>query len=322
MPTDSNVSPPPRFPPLCIVGGGAVGRTLAVLMSAHAETSILVKPSQRTEMLDRPLTVSGAHHHSTPPRSVGLLLVDELGVLPAETEFWMCVKAFDLDVALRSIAPFLNPASTVVVLANGLGVFMQAAETIRRRAPLVRVLPSFGVRTHSPTEVVLAGDLVATVAAPRTADAARDSVIDRLKASGIRTSAESNVAIAEWRKAAVNLIVNTLCTLAGARNGALATEPALAGLIPPLLGEIRAVAAKEGFDLSDLTPEAFLERLAPHALNTNSTLVDLRAGRRTEIDYITGRFLSIAARYEVPTPVNRALFELIKHAERHRIGAN
>jgi len=320
MTSASHATPSATGPPLCIVGGGAVGRTLAVLMSEHAETSILVKSSQRRELIDKPLTVSGARSRAIPPRTVGLLLADELSALPPNTEFWVCVKAFDLDVALRTLAPHLQPSNSVVILTNGLGIFMQAAETVRRLAPLVRVLTSFGVQTRTPTEVVLAGDLVATVAAPETAVTARDSVARRLRLCGALTTVESNVSLAEWRKAVVNLIVNPLCSLAGSTNGALATEPALTALITPLLTEIATVASKEGFDLSDITADIFLERLAPHMGNTNSMLVDLRARRRTELDYMTGRFLAIAASYDVPAPLNRAIFELLKHSERQLHG--
>ena len=39
---------------------------------------------------------------------------------------------------------------------------------------------------------------------------------------------------------------------------------------------------------------------------------DLCAGRRTEIDYITGYLLRVASRHGLDAPANRALFEEVK----------
>jgi ketopantoate reductase len=41
-------------------------------------------------------------------------------------------------------------------------------------------------------------------------------------------------------------------------------------------------------------------------------LADVLAGRRSENDYISGYFLKVSARYEIPTPHNRALFDGIR----------
>jgi 2-dehydropantoate 2-reductase len=48
------------------------------------------------------------------------------------------------------------------------------------------------------------------------------------------------------------------------------------------------------------------------AANYSSMLQDLRAGRGTEIKYITGYLLRIAARHGVPAPHNRALMEEVR----------
>lgn len=306
---------PGALPPVCVVGAGPVGLTLAAVFSARAPTTLLVKPNHRSALLDKTITVSGARHLTVPPRTIGLLLPDEIAALPSDTEYWICVKAYDLDRALGLIAPTLQPTNTVAVLANGLGIFLQAAQTIRRTAPLVRVLPSFGALCPSPTEVVLAGEIITTVAAPVGAEEARDAIVRRLGTVGPGPTVEANVALAEWRKAAINLIVNPVCALAGTTNGALLTDPGLNTLIAPLIREIVAVAAAEGFDLSDLSAASFANRIAPHATNTNSLLVDRQRGRPTEIDYITGRFLQIAAAYDIPTPLNRSLYELLKQTK-------
>jgi len=42
---------------------------------------------------------------------------------------------------------------------------------------------------------------------------------------------------------------------------------------------------------------------------------DLQKGRRTEIDYLNGEIIKLAQKYDVPTPVNQKIFELVRQAE-------
>ena len=46
--------------------------------------------------------------------------------------------------------------------------------------------------------------------------------------------------------------------------------------------------------------------------NTSSMLQDVRAGRRTEIDWINGAIVRLADRHGIDIPVNRQLVELVR----------
>jgi len=47
----------------------------------------------------------------------------------------------------------------------------------------------------------------------------------------------------------------------------------------------------------------------------SSTLQDIQAGRRTEIDALNGAVLKLAAKYDLDVPYNRAVFNLVKFLE-------
>jgi 2-dehydropantoate 2-reductase len=55
--------------------------------------------------------------------------------------------------------------------------------------------------------------------------------------------------------------------------------------------------------------------LPPTAAHESSMLQDLRAGRRTEIDAITGEVVRLAEAHGVGVPVSRALLALVRFAE-------
>ena len=60
------------------------------------------------------------------------------------------------------------------------------------------------------------------------------------------------------------------------------------------------------------------------AENTSSMLQDIRAQRRTELDYITGYLIRRARAHGVPVPENTRLYELVKRkeSEYERVGTD
>ena len=106
---------------------------------------------------------------------------------------------------------------------------------------------------------------------------------------------------------------------------------------PPAIETLRPVAAKHGMVAAQekiaaqigrdvlsrrghpLDAAAARERVVAVALATGanraSMLQDVEAGRRTEIDAITGVFLDMARRHGADAPTHRAVFTLVKRLE-------
>jgi 2-dehydropantoate 2-reductase len=55
--------------------------------------------------------------------------------------------------------------------------------------------------------------------------------------------------------------------------------------------------------------------LPPTAAHESSMLQDLRAGRRTEIDAITGAVVDLASRHGVDVPASRSVLALVRFLE-------
>ena len=58
--------------------------------------------------------------------------------------------------------------------------------------------------------------------------------------------------------------------------------------------------------------------LPPTAQHESSTLQDLRAGKRTEIDALTGAVVRLGEAHGVPVPVNRTLLAQVRFSESRR----
>jgi len=87
--------------------------------------------------------------------------------------------------------------------------------------------------------------------------------------------------------------------------------------------EVFAVMAAAGFETHWKSAEGFLsvfyEKLVPDtAGHKSSTLQDIAAGKKSEIDALTGAVLNLADKHSVDVPYNRTIYALIRFIESQR----
>lgn len=109
----------------------------------------------------------------------------------------------------------------------------------------------------------------------------------------------------------VNVAINPLAALFRVPNGAL-LDPPHRVLLDTLVREALPVLRAQGLNLDEAAALARVHAVArATATNRASMLQDLLAGRRTEIDAITGALLRMAAERRVDLPTHRALHTLV-----------
>lgn len=118
-----------------------------------------------------------------------------------------------------------------------------------------------------------------------------------------------------WEKAAVNAGINPLTALLNVSNGRLLDLRETRQLLRDLVVEAAKVAGTEGYRF-----DHSLVELAEHVCeqtrdNISSMLQDVRAGRRTEIDAISGEILRRAQLASVPAPRTRVIYQLVRGLE-------
>ncbi|MBX7145024.1 MAG: hypothetical protein K1X79_11270 [Oligoflexia bacterium] len=297
--------------PLYLLGPGALGMGLVRHLNNFVHLHLLVKPTHREHIsvLIKQLAKQG---HTTAP-------VVETSLPPkrlcATSQLWLCCKAYDLQAALKPMLGRISEFDCVVLCCNGLGVYQEVAELIGSGTPLVRVLCSTGFAFDPSGNVVQSGHLKFSISSAAKHQKQLHAIGDLLSLTGADLTFEKTVALAEWRKALANAVVNSLCTIENVKNGELLTNSGLKQQAILLLDEIRAVARCEHFDLTSPTNEAFFSGIANHAENLNSTLLDVRRGSRTETLYILERIVHIADSYGLAVPTARHTLERIKQVE-------
>ncbi|WP_034949155.1 2-dehydropantoate 2-reductase [Erwinia oleae] len=218
-------------------------------------------------------------------------------------------KAWQVSEAVKNLP--LPDRCPILLLHNGMGTLDELKSL---RQPVLK-----GVTTHA---AMRDGSRVVHVASgtthigPLSPEGAALSYLAEVLHQALPDVAwHNNVASAAWQKLAVNCVINPLTVQYDCPNGELLNHPQE---IAALCRELAMIMAREGQHTS---PEALLsfvmDVIDSTAANISSMLQDIRAGRRTEIDYITGYVIRRARAQGLSLPENTRLFEMVKRKEHY-----
>lgn len=226
-----------------------------------------------------------------------------------------CVKTTDNAATAKELAPLLAPGALVVSFQNG----VDNVEQIRAAAKL-EALPAvvyIGVSVPEPGKIKHAGrgDLVF---GPKTDKTARLAAV--FERAGVPCRISENIAGELWTKLIWNSALNAISALGRVKYGQIAASSDARQVVRSLVEEIWAVASAAGIRFPDLqdVDAAFagackIASQIPGALS--STAQDILRGKRTEIDSLNGYISRRGTELGVPTPVNHALYTMIKLLE-------
>lgn len=121
-----------------------------------------------------------------------------------------------------------------------------------------------------------------------------------------------------WEKTVINAGINPLTALLNLPNGKLVEIKEIRQLMRDLVVEAAKVASTEGYRFEYSLVEKAEQVCFDTATNISSMLQDIRAGRRTEVDAISGEILRRAEFASMQVPRTRAIYQLIKGLETPR----
>jgi 2-dehydropantoate 2-reductase len=144
-----------------------------------------------------------------------------------------------------------------------------------------------------------------------------ERLADACTRAGMPTAAVRDARGPQWRKVIFNASTNPIGALTGLTHGRVCERPDLRALVSDLVDEGKAVAAAQGIEL-DADPEALIDHAAKPEVaydHKASMLQDVEARRTTEIDYLNGGIVRFGREHDVPTPLNQAIWALVKGVE-------
>lgn len=306
---------------VCVVGGGAIGSLCAGHLGRNVAVSVLTRRAEHAAALNaHGLRVSGKSELTTDVRAT-----TAVGELPHFDLAIITVKAPQLETALT---PFrgVAPDALFMTMQNGLG----AEEIIGRHGdwPIISAVTFMSGNRHGDRHVEYELD-TATWMGPYHGTDTELGAVEEVGAlfdrSGLKAEVLPDLRSAQWSKLIFNSAVNAVAVLADLPHVELFARRSrptdLGHLVRDVMDEGRAVAAAMGIELHDdpweMNERAVSVGMTDHSdyAHVPSMLADVRAGGRTEVDFICGAIVREGLAAGVPTPLNLALWRLVRARE-------
>jgi 2-dehydropantoate 2-reductase len=300
------------WPKVAVVGAGAVGSYFGGMLARAGVPVVLIGRPSFVDSVKR----SGLHLNTTqfqetihPPVSSDLSVV-----LGAEVVLF-CVKTTDTAATAKQLAPRLAPSAVVVSLQNG----VNNADEIRN-ASGIDALPAVvyvAASVPAPGQIqhLGRGDLVLGRHDKRSA-----GIAELFNSAKVPCRLSDNIEGELWTKLVWNCALNALSGLGRVTYGEILASADAKQVVEAVVYETLNVARAKGIHPAGLEdPRAALVgsyKIAEQMSGTrSSTAQDMTRGKRTEIDSLNGYVAKLGAQLGVPTPVNHALYTLVKLQE-------
>jgi 2-dehydropantoate 2-reductase len=300
---------------ICVVGCGAVGSLFAANLARLEDVEVWAFDLARehVDAINRDgLRLSGAGDVVGHPRATSVA-----AELPACDFGIVATKAMHTSAAIAATAHAFAEGS-VATVQNGLGNEEAIAEHVER---VIRgtTFPAGKIVAPGRVQWDVKGDTTFGPFEPKPAPAAEvERLADACTRAGMPTAAVPDARGPQWRKVIFNASTNPIGALTGLTHGRVCEDPPLRAFVSGLVDEGKAVAAAQGIEL-DADPEELIDHAAkPEVAHDHkaSMLQDVEARRATEIDYLNGGIVRFGDEHGVPTPLNRAIWALVKGLER------
>ncbi len=221
----------------------------------------------------------------------------------------LCTKTHQTESAAPWLSHLCTPHTRVAVLQNGIGHVARVAP-LANGAAVMPVIVYYNGERLAPDRVRLrqGSDQDLTVAD----DADGRAFVQLLDGTPLRVLVSGNFATLIWRKLLINAVANPITTLTLQRQAVL-RRPDVQELCHGILNEAVAVARAEDVDLAGDEPRRAMETLFTFSGELGTSMYfDRVAGRKLEVEALTGAIVAAGERHGIAMPLNRALLTLLR----------
>lgn len=310
-----------RIERVCVIGAGTIGSLYAGHLADVAEVQVLTRRREHAAALNREgLRVSGKSDRHTHPSATAD--PEELGDFDLGI---VATKTTQLEETAGRLAGRF-PDAAMMTVQNGLG----AEEVLRDSGgwQLISAVTFMSGNRGGDTAVEYELDTptwIGPYAGTATPFAIAEGVCELLIAAGLKAEAMPDLRPAQWSKLIFNAAVNGVAALTElphvAEFAAEREQADLGHLLHGLIAEGVDVATAAGVELHEDPWEMNCRAVARGETcrgayaHLPSMLEDVLAHRPTEIDAISGALVRQGEAAGVPTPLNAAVWRLVRGKE-------
>jgi 2-dehydropantoate 2-reductase len=306
------VTEPQGWPKIAVVGAGAVGGYFGGLLARAGAPVVMIGRLAFVEAVKK----NGLFLDTLQfQESVRVEASTELDAARGADLVLFCVKTTDNAMTARALAPLLAPGALVLSFQNGVDNVEQIRAVAAIEALPTVVYVAASVPEPGRVKHVGRGDLVFGPTNEKTERAT--ALFTR---AGVPCRISENIEGELWTKLVWNCALNAVSALGRAKYGQIAASADARKVVETVVDEVLAVAHAANVHPPGLedpkTAIAGAFKIATQMAEAfSSTAQDMNRGKRTEIDSLNGFVSRRGAELGVATPVNHALYALVKLAE-------
>ncbi len=221
----------------------------------------------------------------------------------------LCTKAQDTPSAAPWFARLCGPSTKIAVLQNGIDHAGRVAPYAKGAAVVPVLVYYNGERLAADRfRLTPVGDYDVIV----PDDAPGRAFARLLDGTSLRVVARADFTTFAWRKLLLNVSANPITALTLQRQGVLRRDD-IRALCLAILDEAAAVGRADGAHFApDESARAYATLMSFSPELGTSMYFDRLAGRKLEIEALTGAVVAAGERFGIPTPLNRALLALLR----------
>ncbi|MBN8936913.1 MAG: 2-dehydropantoate 2-reductase [Rhizobiales bacterium] len=297
---------------IAAMAAGAVGAYFGGRMAqAGHDVALIARRANLEALRKNGLTIESVHgdvhlknvNATSDPKDVG----------PVDIVLF-AVKLWDTEAAAELAKPLVGPDTRVITLQNGVDSYERVSgilgkdQTVGGTAYIASVLGGPGVVRHTSKFATLRCGRI-----DGKPDAKLAAFAEAAKAANVDVQLQDDMNRERWQKFIF------LSSLAGANCmtrqplGKILADPDTRAFYRKLMTECLAVGQKSGAKVPDdwIDDRMTFSENAPPGMKA-SMFHDLEAGNRLELDWLTGKVVSLGKELGVPTPASEAVYAAVK----------
>lgn len=292
-----------------VLGAGAIGAYVgAALARGGADVTLIARGAHLAAMRRDGVRVRSPRGDFTahPP------VTDDLGAVAGADVVFVGLKAYSLPEIAPALGDLLAPDAAAIWAQNGIPWWYQPGlQSVDPGGVIAASIPAkhnIGCVVYSSTEIVEPGVIRHiegtrfTIGEPSGEASERCKAISAaFAAGGLKAPVESRLADQIWLKLIGNVAFNPITALTRATLGQLGELPEMVDLLRAVFGECAQVADRLGIKFP-VSLDRRLEAGIAVGDHKTSMLQDLEAGKRLEVDCLTGAVVELADQLGVDVP--------------------
>ena len=225
----------------------------------------------------------------------------------------LCVKLWDTEAALKQIRPMVGTGTTIISFQNGVlkDHYLKAAydesQVMGGVGYVATTIDRPGViRQTGPMQRLLFGEF----------DGSRSTrgqaLLEACLAGGIKAELSENILREIWQKYVFLVGLSGATTTIRKTIGPIRENPQTRAFLLEIMREVVSVGRAHGVDLPEDYAELRLQLADDVAYDMTSSMHhDLERGNPLEVRWLSGGVVELGQRRAVPTPLNRAIADIL-----------